>query len=145
MTDVEFRGLARMAGSLEFFAPFKGTELELLLSHIQLYDFERGEAMFKPGDPASALFILYQGGVRITLERKRLWLFRKRVSLEAGSLFGEMALLGERIHSAKASAVAHSSLFVLFKADFQSLLKRSPAFDKHVHWLAESRQFENGL
>src|ERR1035437_1675013 len=124
MGDAEYRGLAHMAGSLEFFAPFKGNDLDLLLSHIQLYDYAQGETIFKPGEQARALFIIYRGKVQITLKRTWLRFFRRPVRLEPGNLFGEMALLEERTHSAHAVTATPSQLFVLLKPDFQVLLDR---------------------
>ena len=65
---------------------------------------------------------LKANGNRATNEAKtRFWgLIRKMTRLGAGELFGEMALLDNRPHSATAKAELPSKLFVLLRADFDA-------------------------
>jgi CRP-like cAMP-binding protein len=141
MGEAENRGLAHTAGQLEFFSTLKGADLDRILSHIELYAFNRGEAIFKKGDPADALYIVHQGEVVIQMSR---WfaLFRKVARLKPGNLFGEMGLLENRRRAFTATAKMDTQLFVLLKRDFDELLRRNPIFSEGIRWLAQRRQFE---
>jgi CRP/FNR family cyclic AMP-dependent transcriptional regulator len=143
MGEAEFKALAHIAGRLEFFSPFKGDELDKLLSHIQLYAYAAGEPIFRRGDPAEAFYIIHEGHIRILLNRHWLWLVRKQARLGPGDLFGEMALLENRPHSAKAVAAGPTRLFVLLSPDFNALLQRNPTFAEGVRWVASRRKFED--
>jgi len=143
MGEAEFGALAHIAGRLAFFEPLKGAELEKLLSHIQLFAFKAGETIFKKGDSADALYIIYEGQVRILMNRHWLWLIRREARLAPGNLFGEMALLEKRVRSAKAVAVQPTKLFVLLRADFDALMQRNPLFAEGMRWVAERRKFED--
>lgn len=143
MGEVEYKSLAHIAGDLEFFTPFKGAELEQLLSHIQLYSFAPGETVFKKGGPPDAFYIIHEGRVTIRFNPRWIWFIRKVATLGPGNLFGEIALLERRPHSATAVTEEGAKLFVLLREDFESLLKRNPAFEKGVRWIASKRKFED--
>lgn len=139
----DFDALAHIAGRLEFFTPFMGAELEMLLSRIQLYGFNKGETIFKKGESADAFYILYEGRVRVLLNPHWLWLIRKQAHLEPGNIFGEMALLESRPRSATAIATQPTKLFVLLRKDFEMLVQRNPVFADGMRLLASRRKFED--
>jgi CRP-like cAMP-binding protein len=143
MGKADYEALAKTAGHLEFFTPFKGEELDLLLSHIQLYKFEAGESIFKRGQTTEALYIIYEGQVRILLNQHWFWLIRKQARLEPGNLFGEMSLLEKKPHSAAAVAAKPTKLFVLFRDDFDMLVQRNPVFAEGIRLVASRRKFED--
>jgi CRP/FNR family cyclic AMP-dependent transcriptional regulator len=143
MEKADFAALAHIAGRLEFFTPFKGAELDILMSHIQLYAFDAGETIFKKGQPSDALYIIYEGQVRIPLNRHWLWLIRKSATLKPGNLFGEMSLLDARPHSATVTATQPTKLFVLLRRDFDLLLERNPLFADGMRLIADRRKFED--
>ena len=143
MGEAEFKALAHIAGRLDFFSPFKGKELDTLLSHIQLYAYSAGETIFRRGDPAEAFYIIHEGEVRILLNKHWLWLIRKQARLGVGDLFGEMALLEDRPRSARAVATGPTKLFVLLRPDFDALMQRNPTFAEGMRLVASRRKFED--
>lgn len=142
MGEAEHRSLAHIAGQLEFFSALKGEALDHILPRIELYAFDRGETIFKKGDPAEALYVIHTGEVVIQLSR---WfaLFRKVAHLKSGNLFGEIALLENRRRVFSATARTDTRLFVLLKREFDELLRTNPTFAEGVRWLAERRHFED--
>jgi CRP-like cAMP-binding protein len=141
MGEAEHRSLAHIASQLEFFSALKGGGLDRILARIELYAFERGETIFKKGDPAEALYVIHTGEVVIQMSR---WfaLFRKVALLRTGNLFGEIALLENRPRSFSATARKDTQVFVLLKKEFDELLRSNPAFAEGVRWLADRRRFE---
>ena len=142
MDAAAYRSLAHTASQLAFFSTLKGAELDRMLSHIQLYAYHSGEAVFKKGAPADALYIVHEGEILIRLSRWYAFI-RKSAHLGPGNLFGEMGLLDHRPRRATAVARRDSKLFVLLRPDFEDLLKSSPAFSAGVRWLADRRRFED--
>ncbi len=143
MGPAEYNALAHITGRLEFFAPLKGSELETTLSHIQLFGFSKGETIFKKGSLADAFYIIHEGEVRILMNAHWFWLLRRQARLAPGNIFGEMALLENRPHSATAVTARPSKLFVLLRADFDALLLSNPAFAEGMRWVAARRKFED--
>ena len=142
ISETEFRGLAHITRRLEFFRSYTGGQLDAILSHLQLYAFDRGETVFKKGDTPVAFYIIYDGQVRIHLGY-RLWgLFRKMAHLSSGDLFGEIALIENRPHSATAVAELPTKLFVLLRDDFDKLLQGDPEFAELIKFVASRRKFE---
>jgi CRP-like cAMP-binding protein len=128
MGDVEFRGLAHIAGQLEFFKTFKGPHLERVLSDVELHAYDKGETIFHKGGPPTALYMIYTGRVRIHLGYRFLGLMKKMAHLAPGDLFGEIALIERRMHSGTAVAEVPTKLFVLSVDDFDMMMKEDPEF-----------------
>lgn len=141
--EPEYRSLARIALKVDFFQPLKGEQLEEMLSHIRLYGYDSGEAIFQKGEPAEAFYLIHEGKVSIRLKNRFLGLIRRVVKLGAGNFFGEMALLWNRPRSSTAFAEGPVKLFVLLQQDFKALLEKNPALSKHLEWIATQRRFES--
>src|ERR1019366_7277296 len=139
----DFAALARIAGHVDFFTPFKGAELEIMLSHIHLYGYSKGETIFKKGQAPDAFYIVYEGRVRIRLNPRWFAIMHKQAILNPGNLFGEMAILENRPRSATAIATQPTKLFVLFRKEFDMLVQRNPLFADGMRLLAERRKFED--
>lgn len=142
MGEAEFRNLAHAVGGLELFASFKGAELDLLLAHVQLFEFSSGETIFTKGQRPDAFYIIDQGRVAIRFKSGLFWLFRKVRVLGESNLFGEMALLENRPHSGTAIARGRVRLFVVLREDFEKIVRSNPAFAQHMRWIASNREFE---
>ncbi len=140
MGDEEFRGLAHIAASLDFFKSFKGAQLERIFSHIDLQAYEKEEKIFHKGDPPTAFYLIYQGSVRIHLGYRFWGLMRKMAHLKKGDLFGEMALLEKRLHSGTAVAEEPTQLFVLMYEDFDSLMQNDPEFASLMKFVVAHRK-----
>ena len=85
-----------------------------------------GFPIFSAGDPATALYLIKDGSVRLTLTSSG----GKSIdvaTLGSGSHFGEMALIDGAKRSATAVTLEPTSLFRFDYAKITTLLDRSPA------------------
>ncbi|MBI4498468.1 MAG: Crp/Fnr family transcriptional regulator [Chloroflexi bacterium] len=86
---------------------------------------QKGQVIYHQADTAEGLFLLKRGRVRlfrISPSGKKLEL----ATLEPGTFFGEMPLLGERMRCASAEAVEDSTLCVMSHTDIERLVVRQP-------------------
>lgn len=86
---------------------------------------ERGRVLFREGDSGDTLYLLSTGAVEISItvgERRR----QRLVTMSAGALFGEAALLDGRSRSATAVAVEPSVFYTLTGAALDELATSHP-------------------
>lgn len=86
---------------------------------------EPGRVFYRADDPAEVLFILKQGEVaisRTTADGKRLI----TTTVHAGTIFGEMPFLGQRLQHAQAEARTACLICVMSRRDVTDLLTRHP-------------------
>jgi CRP/FNR family transcriptional regulator, cyclic AMP receptor protein len=85
----------------------------------------RGRVFYQPEDVSEVLFLIKQGQVqiyRISPEGKKLVI----ATLGVGTLFGEMALLGQQMHNAFAEAIEDCVILVMSRADLERLILNKP-------------------
>ena len=101
----------------------------------------RGRVFYQPEDVGEVLFLIKEGRVqlyRISPEGKKLAI----ATLGPGTLFGEMALLGQAMHNAFAEALDDCLILVMSRADLERLILISPssAADAGNHRAAAQRR-----
>ncbi|HFE52369.1 MAG TPA: cyclic nucleotide-binding domain-containing protein [Bacteroidetes bacterium] len=107
------------------FADLKPRELKEFERVLHRREFEKGEVIFREGEPGVGMYIIYKGSVGI---------FKNTPSggeellaeLKPGEFFGEMALLDESPRSATAKALEDSIILGLFQPDLFDLIERKP-------------------
>lgn len=86
-------------------------------------DFGPGERIFSRADAADHMFVVIRGRVKIFLSgggrRRKTFAY-----LGAGDFFGEMAVITGKTRSASAEAVEPTSLLLIHKKDFRSLMEK---------------------
>ena len=85
----------------------------------------RGRVFYQPEDVSEVLFMLKSGRgqlYRISPEGKKLVI----ATLGAGTLFGEMALLGQQMHNAFAEALDDCLILVIRRSDLERLILNKP-------------------
>jgi CRP/FNR family transcriptional regulator, cyclic AMP receptor protein len=85
----------------------------------------RGRVFYQPEDVGEVLFLVKSGQVqlyRISPEGKKLVI----ATLGPGTLFGEMALLGQQMHNAFAEALDDCLILVMSRADLERLILNKP-------------------
>jgi CRP/FNR family cyclic AMP-dependent transcriptional regulator len=104
------------------------------LSHAEMEEIERmttmttcrkGRQIFSPGEASEVLFILKQGKVqlsRVAEDGRRL----VTSILEAGSVFGEMPILSQRMEDSAAEALEDCTLCVMSRHDVEDLVLTNP-------------------
>ncbi len=88
-----------------------------------------GEVIFDEGEEGQGLFIVLSGRVKTTRQGTT-----RGVLLEfgPGSFFGEVALLDQSVRTAQARAIEDTSIVVLFRAEFYSLLQTHSAIASRI-------------
>lgn len=85
----------------------------------------RGRVFYRPEEPGEVLFILKEGAVqlyRISPEGKKLVI----TTLGPHTLFGEMALLGTKMHNTFAEAIEDCLICVMSRTDLERLILNKP-------------------
>lgn len=85
----------------------------------------KGKVFYRPDEAGEVLFLLKEGQVqlyRISPEGKKLVI----TTLGRGSLFGEMALLGQQMHNTFAEALTDCTICLLSRADLERLILQRP-------------------
>ena len=120
--DEQGRAVAQL-GNLALFSDLEATVLASLANHLVLRHYPAGEWIYTRGTPGDAIYFVDSGEIRLypdsDLER---YLERKTI----GTSFGEMALLTGRTRTEAARAQTDTTLWVLYKADYDNLLVQHP-------------------
>jgi len=106
-------------------------KIEKLEKRIRLKKYEKGEVIFKQGEPAEELLIIKSGNIDIYREYDSKEEDRKiLVTQGKGEIIGEMSILlsSPRTLSAKASS-DNTEVYVISKGDFLYMLNRYPELE----------------
>jgi CRP/FNR family transcriptional regulator, cyclic AMP receptor protein len=115
----------RLLSMVDVLEPLSEEELKEFGRRIPDTHVEQGEIFFTPGDRSEALFMLKKGQVRIYKVAPDGWEFTLAV-VEAGTMFGEMALTAQRMRQAYAQATEPSDICILKNTDLESLVRGNP-------------------
>jgi CRP/FNR family cyclic AMP-dependent transcriptional regulator len=118
---------------IPLFASFSEADLRNLADLLRWKGIAKGEILFRQGDEGTALYVIMQGRIKISLS-KRMEKMTLAV-LGQGEFLGEMALLDDQPRSADAVALEESHLYALNRKDFLSFLFNN---DKAVHAILRS-------
>lgn len=101
------------------------TEIERLLAYAQVARYRAGSEIFAKGSPGLSLMGVLKGTVRISVvsESGREIVLNL---IQAGEIFGEIALLDGGDRTADAAAMTDCELLVLNRRDFLPFLERHP-------------------
>jgi len=97
-------------------------ELTAIQNILHRREYSAGEVVFNQGVQASGMYIVADGTVEIVYEPTG----QQLAELTEGEFFGELALLGDSIRSAKAVAKTACTLFGFFEADLFDMVERNP-------------------
>ena len=115
----------RLLSMVDVLEPLSEEELEEFSRRVPDTHIEPGRIFYAPRDRSEALFLLKKGRVRIyrvTRDGRELTL----AVVEAGTMFGEMALTAQRMREAYAEATEPSDICILKNADLERLVEGNP-------------------
>ena len=115
----------RLLSMVDVLEPLSGEELEEFSRRVPDTHVEQGEIFYTPGDRSEALFMLKRGRVRLYKLAPDGWEFTLAV-VEAGTMFGEMALTAQRLREAYAEAMEPSDICVLKREDLERIVRGNP-------------------
>lgn len=109
----------------DIFRDLDHAEVEALGKRAPMQRVPAGTVFFSPEQAAEVLFILKEGHVRLyrlSPEGKAL----TTAVLEPGTIFGEMAMLGQRLHQSYAEALNPCLLCLMSREDVKGMLLSDP-------------------
>jgi CRP-like cAMP-binding protein len=115
----------RYLSELIVFQDLTPREMEDLNRITTMSTVSKGRVFYRPEEPGEVLFILKEGRVqlyRISPEGKKLVI----TTLGPHTLFGEMALLGTKMHNTFAEAVDDCLICVMSRTDLERLILNKP-------------------
>jgi CRP-like cAMP-binding protein len=123
--DFTLSELRQIFRNCPLFEGVSETDLEDIASITTVRTFARGDYLFHEGAPVHGFYLVYTGAVkvhRVSFAGKEqvLHVFRPNES------FGEEALISEFGYAADASALDHSQVLMIQRAEFLGLLRRKP-------------------
>ncbi|WP_437651227.1 cyclic nucleotide-binding domain-containing protein [Sorangium sp. So ce362] len=123
------RGLRRSAtrdllSTLAFTRDLDPEDIEILLDAVSHRRFERGQAIYRAGDPATELWLIADGMVQIQTEDGNR--IHVRAYLTRGDFFGDVELDEGRCRTASAVASGAAALLSVPSKTFAALARRHP-------------------
>jgi CRP-like cAMP-binding protein len=135
----------RLLSLVDIFEPLSEEDIEQLNGQLSDVHLESGEIFYTPQDRSERLFLLWKGRVRIskTTNGREFTL----ATVEAGTIFGEMALTAQQLEGAYAQAMEASGLSIMQRADLECLILDKPEVGLQItHLLSERlRRYETRL
>jgi len=110
---------------LNVFQDLTPREMEELNRITTMSTVSKGRVFYRPEEPGEVMFILKEGRVqlyRISPEGKKLVI----TTLGPHTLFGEMALIGAKMHNTFAEAVDDCLICVMSRSDLERLILNKP-------------------
>lgn len=111
--------------SNQVFGDQSDKEMEELDRVTAMLTCDRGRIFYTPGETGEVLFLLKRGRVqiyRLSSDGKKLVI----ATLEPGTLFGEMALVGQGMYNTFAEAVESCTLCAMSRRDVEMLVTQFP-------------------
>ena len=115
----------RYLSELTVFQDLSVREMEDLNRATTMSTMPKGRVFYRPEEPSEVLFILKEGRVqlyRISPEGKKLVIS----TLGPHTLFGEMALLGAKMHNTFAEAVEDCLICIMSRTDLERTILSKP-------------------
>jgi CRP/FNR family cyclic AMP-dependent transcriptional regulator len=135
----------RLLSLVDIFESLSSEEIEHLSGQLRDTHLGRGEMSYGPKDQTEKLFLLWKGKVRIyrTSGGREFTL----AIVEAGTVFGEMALTAQRLEGAYAQAMEPSEVSTILREDLERLILEKPKVGLQIsHLLSERlRRYETRL
>jgi CRP/FNR family cyclic AMP-dependent transcriptional regulator len=105
---------------ISLFESLSDSDVENLAGLLRRMSLRSGEILFREGDEGTALYIIHQGRIKISISKRtdKLTL----AVLGEGEFLGEMALLDGQPRSADAVALEETRLYSLSRKDFLSFI-----------------------
>ena len=123
----------------DLFKSLGDNELQELSARLRERVYPPNTAIVREGASGDSMFIIKNGKVDIKKREPAMGIDLTIASLDSGACFGEMALLTGNPRTATVMATQATSVFVLEKKDFESLLKENPSISISLNKIVAER------
>lgn len=106
---------------VDIFSDLDSSEMDAMAEAAPMKTYSRGELVYSPHQPLETLFILKKGRIRIFRVSEDGRALTTAI-LQPGTIFGEMVIVGQRMHDSFAEALDDAVVCVMSKADVRRLL-----------------------
>lgn len=121
----------RFLKNISIFEQLDEQELQDIANIMTTKTYKKGTMLFWEDDEGDELFIIHSGAVKIFRHEEEREIIL--AILSKGDFFGEMVLFGnERIRSASACTIERTTLFVLKRTHFESLIHTYPSIPMKI-------------
>ncbi len=124
--------------ALPLFTDADRSALQAIAERLVMRHYPAGELIYAEGSPGDAMYLCETGRVKLVSDAATETELRDRIL--PGQSFGEMALLTGRTRAEAAKAIDDSTLWVLYKSEYDDLIVQHPALS-----LALSRALSSKL
>lgn len=116
------KNLKKSLYKIPLLSGFSDEDYQIIIKEMKYEQVPKDQVLFQKGDPGDKLYIVDKGAVKICTytEKGDEFIY---ATFGPGDFFGEMALIDGLPRSADAITTMDSSLYILHKSDFDSLLK----------------------
>lgn len=145
LNEEEIKWLYTVLRKVEFLSVLTVGELDRLATFVMKKSFKKRSTVFKQGDKGDFFYIIYSGTVSIFSSMKGKSK-QKIATLGSGEYFGEMALVyGDPRNSTVVVDDNDVNMFILFKNDFNSLVRDNPELGNKVQEVINRRNAQRSL
>ena len=142
ISDVMLRDavvICELLRGMELFRHLTPTEITRTAEKMRRRRFAMNETIIREGEAGDAFFVISQGSVAV---RRRASDGSERLleTLQAGTFFGERALMVDEPRNATCVAATDVETLVLDKVNFRQALEQSPSFRDQIQSIYFQRQ-----
>lgn len=141
MGSISMTEVSRLRNTLQgvdFLFHLKVHEMDLLLSAMQKVRFPAGQTVIKQGDKGNTFYIVASGKLSVWV--KKGFTEAQIDTRWPEQFFGEMALVSNSPRMATIKTEEATELYVLNKADFDTILMHNPGIAKTIKTVIEKRK-----
>lgn len=121
-----------MIARVPLFAELDAAEIADIMKLLRAQLVEEGEVIVREGDHAHSMYFIAAGSVEVHLDNKKM-------RLETGQFFGEVAVLKKERRSGTAVALTRTNLLALAAQDLHALMKRDKRIAERIKDVVEKR------
>lgn len=113
---VSIEGLKRQV----LFEDLDDESLGKIAQRLKVLNFKRGETLFKEGDEAKGIYLIHSGKIEVTKATPDGWT-QTLAHFGPGNFCGELSIIENRSHEAKAIATENAIVYMLSVEEFQRI------------------------
>ena len=128
--------LKQFISEIEIFSELPDNVIEEMAKPMTLFRFDEGESLIVKDKAARFMYLVYEGTVKVDLGEKSL-------SLQKGTVLGEMSLMSGERSTADVTAETNTRAFIINRPFFNKLVTEHAELESVMSVLMKKRAAEN--